>query len=303
MRIVFMGSPAFAVPSLKALHAAGHEILCVYTQPPRPAGRGRQVTPTAVEAAAREMGIADIRTPEKLKGEALEALLATVCDAVCVVAYGLLLPKALVDTKPCLNVHPSRLPRWRGAAPIQHTLMAGDRGTDVCIMKLDEGMDTGPVYSRESLTVPPEMTGGELHDLTATMGAHDLVKVLANLGSLTLVPQRGEATHAGKITPEMRRVDWGKPAETVHNLIRALAPAPGATTQWGDETLKLLGSRVVARQGGEPGMVLAAEYDGLVVACGVDAMSIHILQRPGRKALPVADALNGWGVNVGDVLR
>lgn len=293
-----MGSPAFAVPSLKALHAAGHEIVCVYTQPPRPAGRGQKDQPTAVQMAATDLGITDIRCPVKLRGEDLGMLLATGCDAICVVAYGLLLPKALVDARLCLNVHPSALPRWRGAAPIQHTLLAGDGATEVCIMKLDEGMDTGPVFGRTPLTVSPTMTAGELHDLCAEVGAIELGKVLSQLPGLEAVPQVGHATHAGKITAEMKPIDWTRTAWEAHNHIRALSPSPGATMAVKGEVVKVLRSRVEPGTGA-PGTVVGVA-DGLDVACGDGVARLLEIQRPGKKAMGILEALNGWGLKVGD---
>ena len=299
MKLVFMGSPAFAVPSLRMIHAAGHEIACVYTQPPRPAGRGQKPQPTAVEAAARELGIADIRSPERLKGEALETLLATDADALCVVAYGLLLPKALVDSRLCLNVHPSALPRWRGAAPLQWTVLSGDGATEVCVMRLDEGMDTGPVYSRTPLAVSPNMTTGELHDRCADVGAVELGKVLSLLSTLRPVPQVGHATHAPKIAPDMKPIDWTKTAHEVHNHIRGLSPSPGATLTMRGEVVKALRSRVEPGTGA-PGEVVGVA-DGLDIATGDGVVRILELQRPGKTAMAAVEVLKGWGIKVGEV--
>jgi methionyl-tRNA formyltransferase len=294
MQLVFMGSPMFAVPSLKALEAAGHTFSAIYTQPPRPAGRGQKLTPTAVHHAAEELGLGPIRTPERLKGEALSDLLATPADAIIVVAYGLLLPKAVVESRICLNVHPSALPRWRGPAPLQHTLLNGETATEICIMKLDEGMDTGPVFSRTPLEVPVDMTYGELHDLTAHMGAEALVEVLANLPHRQPASQKGEATLAPKITPAMRRVDFTQPATAVHNHIRALAPSPGATAQFGSEVVKLLGSEVLNHTNTTaPGTITRTETT-LSIACNPGTLSITRLQRPSARPMPVEEALRGW---------
>lgn len=297
MKLIFMGSPTFAVPSLKALHAAGHSIEAIYTQPPRPAGRGQKLTPTAIQHTAEELGLGPIRTPLKLRNEALEEVLATPCDAIIVVAYGLLLPKAITDARTCLNIHPSALPQWRGPAPLQHTLMNGDTTTEICIMQLDEGMDTGPVYSRTPLEVPVDMTYGELHDLAAHMGAEALVEVLNNLDRRKPSPQKGQATLAPKITPAMRRVDFTLPATAVHNHIRALSPTPGATAQLGGEVVKLLGSDVPSTANQQPptapGTIMVTEKS-LHIACNPGTLSITRLQRPGGKPLPVAEALRGW---------
>lgn len=302
-KVIFMGSPAFAVPSLRAVHAA-FEIVAVYSQPPRPAGRGQQLQKTPVHLAAEELGL-EVRTPEKLRGEDLEALLAVACDAVCVVAYGLLLPKRLVDSRLCLNVHPSALPRWRGAAPLQWTLLAGDDRTEVCIMQLNEGMDTGPVFTRMPLAVQEDMTLGALHDVCARTGAGALVDVLNALPGIEAVPQTGEASHARKLTAEDRKIDWNWPAAKVHDRIRGLSPAPGACFAFGDEVVKVLrseesgpGMKDVA-----PGTVVAVGAEGIVVVCG-DGRVVRLLeiQRPGKRALPVAEVVQGWDIKPGDVL-
>lgn len=294
MNLIFMGSPLFAVPSLKALHAAGHTFSAIYTQPPRPAGRGQKLTPTAIQTTAEELGLGPIRTPLKLRDDALAELLATPADAIIVVAYGLLLPKAVTSTRLCLNVHPSALPRWRGPAPLQHTLLKGDAATEICIMQLDEGMDTGPVFSRTPLNLSPEMSYGPLHNLAATLGAEELVKVLAQLPGLTPTPQSGEATLAPKITPETRRLDFTQPAATVHNHIRALSPAPGATAQLGNEVVKLLESTVENTTATNPPGTVMLAGEALHIACNPGTLAITRLQRPGNRPMPVAEALRGW---------
>lgn len=294
-KVVFMGSPAFAVPSLHALHTAGHEIVAVYTQPPRPAGRGHKLQPTAVHEAAEDLGLAVVH-PEKLRGEALETVLALEADVFCVVAYGLLLPKALVDTRLCLNVHPSALPRWRGAAPLQWTLLAGDPTTDICVMQLDAGMDTGPVVARQSFSVPQDMNLAELHNVTAVKGAEMLVEVVNNLPEIHPVPQAGEATHAVKITSEMRRIDWTRPVREIHNQIRGIYPLAQAAL--GDEVFKILRSEVntlwIHKRLGEPGEVIGMDSTGIAVACGTGVLKLTELQRAGGKAGNAADVLRGW---------
>lgn len=296
-KIVFMGSPAFAVPSLRALYEAGHEIIAVYSQPPRPAGRGQKLQKTAVHEVAEELGL-EVFTPEKLRGEALDFVLGLDAEVFCVVAYGLLLPKAMVDNRLCLNVHPSRLPRWRGAAPLQWTLIAGDTQTEVCVMQLDAGMDTGPVVMREALEVPADWNLSELHDVTAAMGAQMLAEVVGNLKQIQPVAQVGEATHAAKITGEIRVIDWSKTAAEVHNLVRGLSPAPGATAKLGDEVFKVLRTVPVERWTykviGEAGTILGVDAQGVMVACGTGAVRIEEMQRAGGKPGFASDLARGW---------
>lgn len=292
LKIVFLGSPVFAVPSLRALAGAGHEITAVYTQMPRPAGRGNLRQQTAIHDAALEMGLT-VRHPEKLRGADLDDLMATDADVLCVVGYGLLLSKVVVDGRVCVNVHPSALPRWRGATPVQSALMAGDATTDVCIMRLDEGMDTGPVYDRTPVAIGPDMTAGELNDVVWEIGAKRLVWVVEHLHDLTAVPQQGEATAAPKIDNAMRVIDWRRDAATVHNLVRALSPLPGATAEVGGERVKILRSEV-ADATGAPGEIVAVDGKGLVVACGQGAVRLLTVQRPGGKALSASDVARGW---------
>lgn len=294
-RLIFMGSPAFAVPSLRTLVAAGHEIAAVYTQPPRPAGRGKKEQKTAVHLAAEELGLGPlVRVPERLRGDDLQAVLDTPCDAIAVVAYGLLLPKTLVDSRVCLNVHPSALPRWRGAAPIQHTVLNGDASTEVCVMRLDAGMDTGPVYDRVALDVGPAMTSGELHDVTAGIGAVRLTYVIEHLDVLEPVAQVGDATLASKISGEMRPLDWRKDAGTLHNQVRGLAPAPGATAEIGGEVVKIGRSEVVNDMQGTDGVIVAVDAAGVVVGCGGNALRLLEIQRPGKAMAKAADVARGW---------
>lgn len=310
-KVVFMGSPAFAVPSLQALYDAGHEIIAVYTQPPRPAGRGQKLQPTDVHILAETLGLTVLH-PAKLRGEALDALLELEFDVCCVVAYGLLLPKQLVDTRLCLNVHPSRLPRWRGAAPLQWTLIAGDTSTDVCVMKLDEGMDTGPVALRESMAVPPDWNLAQLHDATAKKGAAMLAEVVDNLKELELVPQVGEATHAAKMTKEMRRIDWSKSATDIHNLVRGIYPMAQAAL--GDEIFKVLTTEVdtgfhasmmtirgiraneqpVIALPYRPGEVVRIDEHGILIACGEGYVRLINIQRAGGKLGKAHDIAHGW---------
>ena len=298
-KIVFMGSPEFAVPSLQALHAEEHEIVAVYTQPPRPAGRGQKLQKTAVHLMAEELGLA-VFHPEKLRGADLDFALGLDAEVFCVVAYGLLLPKVLVEERVCLNVHPSALPQWRGAAPLQWTLMSGATTTDICVMKLDAGMDTGPVVLREAMDIPADMTLGELHDLAADTGAMMLAEVVDNIKYIRPIAQVGEASHAVKITPAMRVIDWRKGAREVHNLVRGLSPSPAATAKLGDEVFKVRRSEFVslAGSGKEAGKVVSLDTDGIVVACGEDAVRLVELQRPGGTPVAAADAVRGWAAMV-----
>jgi len=291
MRVVFMGSPEFSVPVLEALVGAGHEIACVYCQPPRPAGRGKKGRPTPVQARAEEMGL-EVRHPVSLKGDDAQAEFAALgADVAVVVAYGLILPQAVLDApkRGCLNIHASLLPRWRGAAPIHRAIMAGDAETGVCIMQMEAGLDTGPVLMREATAIGAEETTGGLHDRLSEMGARLICTALERLPELTPEPQPEDGvTYAAKIDKAEARVDWSQPAEAVGAQIRGLAPFPGAWTEIDGERVKLLGARVVAGAGA-PGEVLA----GLVVACGSGAVEVTRLQRAGRRAMDTGEALRG----------
>ncbi|MFP1630108.1 methionyl-tRNA formyltransferase [Zhengella sp. ZM62] len=306
MRIVFMGTPDFSVPTLRALHAAGHEIVAVYSQPPRRAGRrGLELTPSPVHKAAEALGL-EVRTPVSLKGEAEQAAFrALEADVAVVVAYGLLLPKAVLEGTRlgCFNGHASALPRWRGAAPIQRAIMAGDTQTAMMVMKMDEGLDTGPVAMTAPVAIGPDMTAGELHDVMMETGAPLMVEAMAALatGTLTLTPQAEDGvTYAGKIGKAETRIDWSRPAREVHNRIRGLSPFPGA---WCEMTLgagrpervKLLGS-TLGKGEGAPGTVLD---DALTVACGQGAVRLTRLQKAGGKPLDARGFLLGAPVGPG----
>ncbi|MCX8281805.1 methionyl-tRNA formyltransferase [Phyllobacterium sp. 0TCS1.6C] len=291
MRIVFMGTPDFAVPILNALIGQGHEIVAVYSQPPRPAGRrGLELTPSPVHRNAEQFGI-EVRTPKSLKDpEEQQAFADLGADVAVVVAYGLILPKPILEGTRlgCYNAHASLLPRWRGAAPIQRAIMAGDSETGIMVMKMDEGLDTGPVAMAEKLKITADMTAGELHDQLSMSGADLMVRALAALerDSLTLTPQDEDGvTYAAKITKVETRIDWSQPAIDIHNRIRGLAPFPGAWCEMeiGDdlERVKLLRS-VLATGVGAPGTVLDAE---LRIACGEGAVRLRSLQRAGGKTM------------------
>ncbi|MDS1138263.1 methionyl-tRNA formyltransferase [Nitratireductor indicus] len=300
LRLIFMGTPDFSVPTLQALAAAGHEIAAVYSQPPRPAGRrGLELTKSPVHQAAEALGI-EVRTPKSLKGEDEQKAFADLrADAAIVVAYGLLLPKAILEgtRRGAFNGHASLLPRWRGAAPIQRAIMAGDRETGMMVMKMDEGLDTGPVAMTEKCAIGPDMTAGELHDAMKEMGAGLMVRAMAALeaGALSLTAQGEDgATYAKKILKDETRVDWAQTAETVHNHIRGLAPFPGAWCEMPfgdkDERVKLLRSTLQKDMSGEAGTVLD---DALAIACDSGAVRLTQLQRAGGKPMEARDFLRG----------
>lgn len=302
MRIVFMGTPDFSVSALDAIIAAGHEVAAVYTQPPRPAGRGKAPRASAVQVRAEAMGL-EVRSPVNFRDPAdVAALAALDADIGVVVAYGLLLPKAVLDAPAagCLNIHASLLPRWRGAAPIQRAIMAGDAETGICIMQMDEGLDTGPVRLRRAVPISDADTAASLHDKLAALGAVAIVDVLADVEGHTPVAQSDDGvTYAHKIDKAEARVDWSRPAVDVDRLIRGLSPFPGAWTMLGDARLKLLASQVESGAG-TPGEVLD---DGLRVACGTDAVRITWLQRPGKGAAATSDVLRGYPVPEGTCLE
>lgn len=292
MRVIFMGTPEFSVPALRAI-AAVHEVVAVYTQPPRAAGRGQKPRSTPVQVVAEELGL-PVRSPLRLGGvEEQEAFAALEADVAVVVAYGLILPQPVLDAPRlgCVNIHASLLPRWRGAAPIHRAVMAGDAGTGVAIMQMEAGLDTGPVLAEARAEIGAGETTGDLHDRLAGMGAALIVDVLDRL-PLPAVPQPAEGvTYAAKIDKAEARVDWTRPAAEVDRLIRGLSPFPGAWCLVGDERLKLLRSRVVAGSGA-PGEVLG----GFTVACGDGAVEITEVQREGRRAVPATDALRGMAL-------
>jgi methionyl-tRNA formyltransferase len=299
LRIIFMGTPDFSVPVLKALHSAGHEIVAVYSQPPRPAGRrGLELTPSPVHRAAEALGI-PVRTPVNFKDPAdVEAFRELGADVAVVVAYGLLLPEAiLAGTRlGCYNGHASLLPRWRGAAPIQRAIMAGDAEAGMMVMKMDKGLDTGPVALTERVPIGDTMTAGELHDRLAEVGARLMVEAMVRLEAddLPLTPQPNEGVlYAAKIGKEESRVDFARSARDVHNHIRGLAPFPGA---WFEaeingrpERIKVLKTEL-AEGSAAPGTVLD---DRLAIACGTGAVRPLRLQRAGGRPLDIEDFLRG----------
>ncbi|MGE3142629.1 MAG: methionyl-tRNA formyltransferase [Hyphomonadaceae bacterium] len=294
MRLAFLGSPEFAVPSLAALIAAGHEIVCVYAQPPRPAGRGQALRKTPVHAFAEAHGL-EARTPRSLRTpEAQAAFAALGLDLAVVVAYGLILPKPILDAPRlgCINLHGSLLPRWRGAAPIQRALMAGDRITGVQVMRMEEGLDTGPVYASVETPIEADDTAGSLHDRMAALGApllaHTVTEIEAARARARPQEQEG-VTYAHKITPSETRIDWAQSARRVDCQIRGLSPYPGAWFEWNGARIKALDSRV-GLGAGAPGEALD---DAMLIACGEGAVRLTRVQRAGKGALDAADYLRG----------
>jgi len=300
LRLAFMGSPTFALPTLEALIAAGHDVACVYSQPPRPAGRGKQERPTPVHAFAAARGI-EVRTPKSLKKpEEQEAFAALNLDIAIVVAYGLILPKAVLDAPKlgALNLHGSLLPRWRGAAPIRRAIMAGDNFTGVQVMRMEEGLDTGPILSSIETPIDFEDNSSTLHDRLSHLGAGLMRETLEKLehGETIETPQAEEGvTYAHKITPAETRIDWSKPARAIDFMIRGLAPSPGAWFELDGARVKALHSRL-GQGAGAPGEVLD---DNLLIACGEGAVRLLIVQREGRGPLAAEAFLRGRSVPVG----
>ena len=300
MRIIFMGSPPFALPTLDALVGAGHEVVAVYSQPPRPANRGKSLQPTAVHARAEQLGL-DVRTPARLRGVDEQAAFAALnADVAVVAAYGLILPQPVLDAPPmgCINVHASLLPRWRGAAPVHRAILAGDAVTGVTIMQMEAGLDTGPMLSRAELPIG-RRNAAELTGELAHLGAGLLVDYLANPETSPAEAQPEEGvTYAAKITKAEARINWHQPADAVERQVRAFAPTPGAWFEHGGERLKLLRCEVTTEQG-RPGEVLD---DLLTIACASDAVRPTLVQRAGRSAMSVDELLRGFPVPPGTVL-
>lgn len=299
-----MGTPDFAVPTLDALVAAGHDVCAVYAQPPRPANRGKKLTPGAVHKRAEELGL-EVRTPLSLKGAEEQAAFAALgADIAVVAAYGLILPQAILDAPRhgCLNVHASLLPRWRGAAPIQRAILAGDEVTGVCIMQMEAGLDTGPV--RASLSTPISRlaidSAGNITEELANIGAHLIVQVLAKLDAYPPVAQPKEGvTYASKIDKSESRIDFSKSAEFVDRQVRAFNPVPGAFFEHAGERFKIL----EADHQEADGVAGAVLDERLLIACNPGAIRPVIIQRSGKPAMPVADFLRGFPIPAGTILK
>ncbi len=296
-RIVFAGTPEFAVPALRGLIAAGHAPVAVYTQPDRPAGRGRKSRPGPVKQCALEAGI-PVYQPATLRNPDNQRRLAELApDLLIVIAYGLLLPPAVLDIPRLggVNVHASLLPRWRGAAPIQRALLAGDRETGVCLMQMDTGLDTGPVLAHAVCPIAPGMTGGELHDRLAALGAELLVEQLPALLAGSLTPQAqndSRATRAAKLSKAEAELDWHRPAVELARQVNAFNPWPVAWTRLDGATLRLWrASALTTSSTASPGTVLRADHEALLVATGKSVLNVLELQAPGRRPLPAAEFL------------
>jgi methionyl-tRNA formyltransferase len=305
LRLIFMGTPDFAVPALLELAARGHDIAAVYTRAPKPAGRGMDVQMAPVEREARRLGLA-VETPANFKSdEAVAAFRAHKADAAVVVAYGLILPKPMLEAVPlgCFNIHASLLPRWRGAAPINRAIMAGDAESGVSIIRMDQGLDTGDIAMVERTPIGVDMTAGELHDALARLGADALLRALAALerGTLQFTPQpQSGVTYAEKITKGETRIDWSRPWRDVHNHIRGLSPYPGFWFELADGTRIRVRRSTRGEGGGPPGTVLD---DRLTIACGEGAVRLTEVQRAGKQPMSAEEFLRGTAVQKGTVLK
>lgn len=306
MKIVFMGTPDFSVKALDALCEAGHDVCAVYSQPPRPAGRGKKLQKSAVHQRADILGL-PMHTPTSMKGQdAVEAFAAHDADSAVVVAYGQILPQAILDAPRlgCFNIHASLLPRWRGAAPIHRAIMAGDEETGVCIMQMDAGLDTGPVFMREAVSITAEDTTGSLHDTLSEMGGRLMVETLKAIESSSLSataqPEVG-VTYAHKIDKAEALIDWSSSADKVDRHVRGLYPFPGAFTHIDGQRVKILAGHPVtdSKHGMEAGYAM---NDGLLIGCGADAYQITKAQRAGKGAMDKETFLNGFSVPAGTKL-
>ncbi|MGV6827330.1 MAG: methionyl-tRNA formyltransferase [bacterium] len=300
-RILFAGTPDFSVPPLKALLKAGYEVAAVYTQPDRPAGRGRKVGISPVKEAAIAAGL-PVEQPVNFKSEeAIQVLKDYQADIMVVVAYGLLLPKAVLEAPRlgCVNIHASILPRWRGAAPIQRAIAAGDSESGISIMQMDEGLDTGPVYHLHTVPITDEDTGGSLHDKLADAGAEALLTALPGIldGSLAAEPQSDDAAvYASKLTKREAQIDWHKSAESIASLVRAFNPWPVAYTPFEQANLRIWEAHPVQGVAGDPGMVMAAGREGVDVSTGDGLLRVTSLQMPGKRRVDAADFINAYEI-------
>ena len=309
MRLVFAGTPEFAAVSLEALIGAGHEIVLVLTQPDRAAGRGMKLVSSEVKQVALRYGL-PVYQPASLRDrEAVERLAATAADAMVVAAYGLMLPKDVLSLfrYGCINIHASLLPRWRGAAPIQHALLAGDQETGICIMRMDEGLDTGPVFLSAAVSIEKHETAASLHDKLAALGARKIVEALTGIAGGKLQSQAQShdgATYASKITREQALIDWKRSATEIERAIRAFNPFPVAHSKINDETVKIWAANVCAVGRAfvainDPGVIVDVIEEGIVVVCGDGLLCLTQLQRPGGKRLHAADFLRGFPLQPG----
>jgi methionyl-tRNA formyltransferase len=307
MRIVFAGTPAFAEVALRALLDAGHDVALVLTRPDLPAGRGLKPRPSEVKLLAMEQSLALAQPPTLKSPEIQERLRAAQARLMVVAAYGVILPQPVLDVFPlgCINIHASLLPRWRGAAPIQRAILAGDRDTGISIMRMEAGLDTGPVYSTERLPIEPEDTAGSLHDKLAFLGAQCVVRALAALetGGLEPVPQPAEGViYARKIEKHEASIDWSRGAEEIERQVRAFNPVPMAGTSLRGEPLRIWRARAMQSRAATPGQIIGVGDGGVLVACGSGALLVLELQRAGGKRLPAAEFLRGVMLHCGELL-
>jgi methionyl-tRNA formyltransferase len=305
LRLVYMGTPDFAVGPLAALLEAGHEVCAVYSQPPRPAGRGHKLRPSPVHAFAESRGI-PVRTPRNLRSaEDRAAFAALKADVAVVAAYGLILPKPVLEAPRhgCINIHASLLPRWRGAAPIQHAILAGDAESGVTVMQMDEGLDTGDMLLWEAVPITTDTTASSLHNALAALGSRLIVQAMERLeaGTLTATPQPAEGvTYAAKLTREDGRLDWRRNAVDLERQVRALTPWPGTWFSHGETVLKVSAAEIAPQARGAPGTVLDHR---LTIACGTGGLRPTRIQRPGKAPMAAADLLRGYDLPVGTVLE
>ena len=305
MKVIFAGTPQFAAVALEALIASRVGVVAVLTQPDRPAGRGMRLLPSPVKQLALREGVAVLQ-PDSLKAAGVRDMLAGYgADVMVVAAYGLILPSAILKLPRygCLNIHASLLPRWRGAAPIQRALLAGDRDTGVTIMQMDEGLDTGAMLLKKSCPIAAQDNAQTLHDRLAELGAAAIVEALQllQLGRLNPVPQdESQATYAAKLSKAEAKINWALSAVEIERAVRAYYPFPVASALLGEVPVKILQTSLRDGLQGEPGVVLAVDKSGIVVACGQDALCLEVLQRPNARAMPAAQFIQGCGVRPGD---
>ena len=305
MKIIFAGTPVFAAAALDALIRENHHIVAVLTQPDRPAGRGMKAAPSAVKLLAQQHNL-PVWQPQTLKTPEIQTQLSALhADAMVVAAYGLILPQAVLDLPRfgCLNIHASLLPRWRGAAPIQRAILAGDRETGITIMQMDAGLDTGTMLLKQSLVIDVDDTTLSLHDKLSTLGAHCIVQALALLPQGKLMPvaqDEAQACYAAKITKAEAAIDWRQSATHISFMVHAFNPAPGAYAQYQDLILKIWQATIVTGITGKTGEIVSVDRDGIVVACGKDALRITVIQKPGGKKMAVADFLIGNPLQLGE---
>ena len=305
MKIIFAGTPSFAAAALAAIHATGHQIIQVLTQPDRPAGRGMKLRPSAVSEQAVRLGLA-ISKPVSLREELIQASLRALApDVIVVAAYGLMLPQAVLDIPVygCINIHGSLLPRWRGAAPVQRAIEAGDSATGITIMRMNAGLDTGPILLTEQTTISPDDNSGTLFEKLTVLGAAAIVEALEKLTTLPAVAQPLEGvTYARKIEKSESHIDWNLPAAVIERRIRAFDPTPGCESTLGGESLKIWRAALPAAQqqnAAAPGTVIDVTADRLTIQCADGALSLISVQKPGSKRMPVADFLRGSTIQTG----